>query len=192
MSLKQRAVQCSGYIPASQYVPVYSRPHRTNYTRWHDEIAPITPKPNIDDPYNGRTQSIHDAVKQWLDSSPNSVIRPLYRSRSPSSGSPPSNGDLIEQKMPRGPDTPPWTSNTDRFYNAAAGTGGLSPRQVSIEQSTALHSGSSASSPRPADRVDSRRWDNTDTNRGQDVAGTAAALPTMQVKLFASIPDWFA
>lgn len=88
MSLKQRAVQCSGHIPADQYVPVYSRPYRTNHARWHEEIAPITPRPTLDDAFDDRKHSIHEAVKQWLESSPNSVIGPLYRTRSPSAGSP--------------------------------------------------------------------------------------------------------
>ncbi|CAM6127703.1 unnamed protein product [Calypogeia fissa] len=185
MSLKQRAVQCSGIIPADQYVPVYSRPHRTNQMRWHEEIAPIVPKPTLDDPYDTRTHSIHEAVKQWLESSPNSVIGPLYRTRSPSSGSPPSNGGESLEKTPARAEIQRWESTMERFYDV--GSGGLSPmkqsvspRQVSIEQSVALQSGSSNSS--PANQVDSSTppWENSYMNQAQDAAVGTAALPQTQ------------
>ncbi|KAG6555204.1 hypothetical protein Mapa_003243 [Marchantia paleacea] len=135
MSLKQRATKCSGYIPPNQYVPVYSRPLRSSNVRWHEELSPITPKPSFDDPDNTRSRSIQQAVKAWLESSPNSVIGHV-RGRSPTDSprtsqsssdraiATPSDGDLDQAFGDATPESPTFQRNKLTPWIDIVGKGG--------------------------------------------------------------------
>jgi hypothetical protein len=145
----------------------------------NQEIAPIRPKPPVNDPYErGRTRSIQAAVKQWLESSPNSVLNQVDAPRQ--------SVNLVEflEQQNVGPSRPVKEANrlsvtsleeshNEPFFDVG---GYLSPARVSVDQSAALASASLFGGPAPAENSNAEV---TDVNRAEEIG--SAALPPLQV-----------